>query len=43
MSKILTGFHAITSRLRQRPDSVSEIYVDAERSDARAKDLRKLA
>ena len=43
MSKILTGFHAITSRLRQRPDTVSEIYVDAERSDARAKELRKLA
>ena len=36
MSKILTGFHAVTSRLRQRPDSVSEIYIDAERSDARA-------
>jgi len=43
MSKILTGFHAITSRLRQRPESVSEIYIDAERGDARAKDLRKLA
>ena len=43
MSKILTGFHAITSRLRQAPESVSEIYIDAERNDARAKDLRKLA
>ena len=43
MSKVLTGFHAITSRLRQAPDSVSEIYMDAERADARAKDLRKLA
>ena len=43
MSKILTGFHAVTSRLRQRPDSVSEIYMDAERADARAKDLRELA
>jgi 23S rRNA (guanosine2251-2'-O)-methyltransferase len=43
MSKILTGFHAITSRLRQAPESVSEIYIDAERGDARAKDLRKLA
>jgi 23S rRNA (guanosine2251-2'-O)-methyltransferase len=41
--KVLTGFHAITSRLRQNPGSVSEIYVDAERGDARAKDLRKLA
>jgi 23S rRNA (guanosine2251-2'-O)-methyltransferase len=43
MSKILTGFHAVTSRLRQRPETVTEIYMDAERSDARAKDLRELA
>ncbi|HEX4331508.1 MAG TPA: 23S rRNA (guanosine(2251)-2'-O)-methyltransferase RlmB [Usitatibacter sp.] len=41
--KILTGFHAITSRLRQKPETVREIYVDAERKDARAKDLRELA
>ena len=41
--KILFGFHAITSRLRQRPESVREIYVDAERSDARSKELRELA
>ena len=41
--KILTGFHAVTSRLRQRPETVTEIYLDAERSDARAKDLRELA
>ena len=41
--KNLFGFHAITSRLRQRPESVREIYVDAERGDARAKDLRELA
>ena len=43
MSKILTGFHAVTSRLRQRPDTVSEIYVDAQRDDGRARELRKLA
>ena len=43
MSKILTGFHAVTSRLRQRPDSVTEIYMDTERADARARDLRELA
>jgi 23S rRNA (guanosine2251-2'-O)-methyltransferase len=43
MSKVLTGFHAITSRLRQKADSVSEIYIDAERADARARDLRDLA
>jgi 23S rRNA (guanosine2251-2'-O)-methyltransferase len=43
MSKLLTGFHAITSRLRQRPETVKEIYIDAQRSDTRAKDLRELA
>jgi 23S rRNA (guanosine2251-2'-O)-methyltransferase len=43
MSKILTGFHAITSRLRQRADSVSEIYVDATRDDGRVRDLKELA
>jgi len=41
--KYLTGFHAVTSRLRQKPDTVREIYVDAERKDARARDLRELA
>jgi 23S rRNA (guanosine2251-2'-O)-methyltransferase len=41
--KTLTGFHAVTSRLRQKPGTVKEIYVDAERKDARAKDLRELA
>jgi len=41
--KNLVGFHAVTSRLRQRPETVTEIYVDAERNDGRAKDLRELA
>ena len=41
--KTLTGFHAVTSRLRQKPDTIREIYVDAERKDSRAKDLRELA
>ena len=41
--KTLLGFHAVTSRLRQKPDTVSEIYVDASRNDGRAKDLRKMA
>ena len=43
MNKTLTGFHAVTSRLRQRPETVHEIYVDAERNDGRVKDLRELA
>jgi 23S rRNA (guanosine2251-2'-O)-methyltransferase len=41
--KYLTGFHAVVSRLRQKPETVREIYVDAERKDARARDLRELA
>jgi hypothetical protein len=41
--KTSTGFHAVTSRLRQKPDTVSEIYIDAERSDGAPKDLRELA
>jgi 23S rRNA (guanosine2251-2'-O)-methyltransferase len=41
--KYLTGFHAITSRLRQKPETVREIYVDAERKDGRARDLREAA
>jgi 23S rRNA (guanosine2251-2'-O)-methyltransferase len=43
MNKVLVGFHAITSRLRQRPETVREIYIDAERSDTRAKDLKVAA
>ncbi|HZZ92486.1 MAG TPA: 23S rRNA (guanosine(2251)-2'-O)-methyltransferase RlmB [Usitatibacter sp.] len=41
--KTLTGFHAVTSRLRQRPETIREIYIDAERNDARAKDLKRTA
>jgi 23S rRNA (guanosine2251-2'-O)-methyltransferase len=41
--KTLLGFHAIISRLRQRPETIREIYIDAERNDARAKDLRRIA
>ena len=41
--KTLVGFHAVTSRLRQKPDTISEVYVDATRADHRAKDLRKMA
>jgi 23S rRNA (guanosine2251-2'-O)-methyltransferase len=41
--KVLVGFHAVTGRLRQKPDTVDEIYVDSERNDARMKDLRAAA
>jgi 23S rRNA (guanosine2251-2'-O)-methyltransferase len=41
--KTLIGFHAVTARLRQKPDTVSEIYIDATRNDGRARDLKELA
>lgn len=37
------GFHAVTSRLRQNPDSIKEIFIDSERRDQRARELIKLA
>ncbi len=37
------GFHAVNSRLKVRAEGMREIYVDAERSDARMKDLLALA
>lgn len=37
------GFHAVTSRLRQNPDSIKEIFIDADRRDQRARELIKLA
>jgi 23S rRNA (guanosine2251-2'-O)-methyltransferase len=43
MNKNLVGFHAVTSRLRQRPETVREIYIDATRNDGRVKDLKELA
>jgi len=35
----LIGFHAVTARLRQHPQSVRTLYVNAERSDRRAREL----
>ncbi|SFO19813.1 23S rRNA (guanosine(2251)-2'-O)-methyltransferase RlmB [Nitrosospira briensis] len=42
-TRLIFGFHAITSRLRQNPASVNEIFLDAGRRDQRARDLAKLA
>jgi 23S rRNA (guanosine2251-2'-O)-methyltransferase len=39
----ICGFHVVTGRLRAAPASVSEIYLDAARDDARSKALVKLA
>lgn len=38
-TRILFGFHAVQSRLRQHPASVQEILIDKDRVDARMKDL----
>ena len=42
-TRVIYGFHAVTSRLRQSPDSVKELYVDAARDDRRAHELVKAA
>ena len=41
--RIVYGFHAVTSQLRQHAAGVQEIYLDASRNDERAQDLIKLA
>ena len=41
--RLIHGFHAVTSRLRQRVGAVHEIYIDSARHDRRAKDLLALA
>jgi 23S rRNA (guanosine2251-2'-O)-methyltransferase len=41
--KTLAGFHAIKGRLKQKSDSVREIYVDATRTDSRMKELKSIA
>ena len=42
-SRIIYGFHAVTSRLRSAPDAVREVYFDAARKDVRGADLLELA
>jgi 23S rRNA (guanosine2251-2'-O)-methyltransferase len=38
-TRTLHGFHAVTARLRQRPDSIHAIYVSAARHDARSREF----
>ena len=38
-SRLIYGFHTITAKLRHDPDAVKEIFFDAARHDARARDL----
>ncbi len=42
-TRLIFGFHAVTSRLRQNPDSIKEIYIDATRDDQRIRAFIKLA
>jgi len=42
-SRLIYGFHAITAKLRQDPESLKEVLIDASRHDARARDLLKHA
>lgn len=37
--RYIYGFHAVISKMRQTPEGVLEVYVDAHRNDARARDL----
>ena len=41
--RTIFGFHAILAKLRHDPEAVHEIYLDAERKDARARDLSRHA
>lgn len=42
-SRIIFGFHAVLSRLRQHPESVQQVLYDKSRNDARMHDLLKMA
>ncbi|WP_319238008.1 23S rRNA (guanosine(2251)-2'-O)-methyltransferase RlmB [uncultured Propionivibrio sp.] len=42
-SSFIHGFHAITAKLRHQPGAIIEIFIDAGRNDARARDLLKHA
>jgi 23S rRNA (guanosine2251-2'-O)-methyltransferase len=42
-ARILFGFHAVLSRMRQHSTSIQEILIDRDRVDARMKDLLSMA
>ena len=42
-TRVIYGFHSVTSRLRQSPQSVKELYVDAGREDRRVQELLQAA
>ena len=42
-SSFIHGFHAIIAKLRHQPEAILESFIDAERNDARARDLLRHA
>ncbi|MGE0310707.1 MAG: 23S rRNA (guanosine(2251)-2'-O)-methyltransferase RlmB [Lautropia sp.] len=40
---VLSGFHSVTARLRQAPQTMRELFLDRDRVDARARELMRLA
>jgi len=42
-ARILFGFHAVLSRMRQHASSIQEVLIDRDRIDARMKDLLNMA
>lgn len=42
-TQIIIGFHAVTARLRHAPESISELYLQSGRRDARSHTLMALA
>lgn len=42
-TRVIYGFHAVVSRLRQNAAAVKEVYLDSDRRDRRAQDFLKLA
>lgn len=42
-SRLIYGFHAVSAKLRQAPDSVFEVYLSGDRKDARVKKFVALA
>lgn len=40
---IVHGFHAVGARIRRDPESITDLYVDADRQDPRMRDLLALA
>ncbi len=42
-TRIIYGFHSVTAQLRRHAAGIQEIYLDAARNDARARDISRLA